>query len=251
MGTRPPRPTQRFKRGRASRAQMIFGLTPRWRPAALSRSAVKNHRRTIAQLRPGATLTLGLVFQTSQRGPQTFSAVSDLRCSRCLEFIPPVQHRPGRLLLLEYVSTAMAAAHRDAVRAPRHHRKLLLLASAGSALEQVCVHHAPAARSTLGALTLSAPAHAQAQALPRPVREHLLYCRPTANGRPGARALRERRAPLGPTLTQGPRAAEDPTHTLACPSQPARHRERSTSVKQGGGASWRPRAMRARARRPP
>ena len=191
-------------------------------------------------------MTLGRVFPRGRRGPQTFSAVSDLRCSRCLE-LPPVQHRPGRLLLLDYVSTAMAAAHRDAVRAPRHHRKLLLLASA---LEQVCVHHAPAARSTLGALTLSAPAHTRRLKLfPPSTRASCTAGRP--NGRPGARALRERRAPLGPTLTQGPRAAEDPTHTLACPSQPARHRERSTSVKQGGGASWRPRAMRARARRPP
>ena len=96
-----------------------------------------------------------------------------MRCSRCLE-LPPAQHRPGRLLLLEYVSTAMAAAHRDAVRAPRHHRKLLLLASA---LEQMCAHHAPAARSTLGALTLGAPARAQAQALPAQYAS-ILYCRP-------------------------------------------------------------------------
>ena len=53
-----------------------------------------------------------------------------------------------------------------------------------------------------------------------------------------------------PTLTQGPRAAQDRTHTLA--SQPARHRETCKhQVKPGGGASWRPRAMRASARRPP
>ena len=50
-----------------------------WSDSSLapSRSAVKNHRRTIAQLRPGATLTLGRVFLRSQRSP-------DLQC--CLGF---------------------------------------------------------------------------------------------------------------------------------------------------------------------
>ena len=52
-----------------------------WSDSSLapSRSAVKNHRRTIAQLRPGATLTLGRVFLRLQRSPA-------LR--RCLGFAP-------------------------------------------------------------------------------------------------------------------------------------------------------------------
>ena len=52
-----------------------------WSDSSLapSRSAVKNHRRAIAQLRPGATLTLGRAFLTLQRSPA-------LR--RCLGFAP-------------------------------------------------------------------------------------------------------------------------------------------------------------------
>ena len=65
-----------------------------WSDSSLapSRSAVKNHRRTIAQLRPGATLTLGRAFLRLQRSPTLRS---------CLGFapqpllIPPLQHRQG------------------------------------------------------------------------------------------------------------------------------------------------------------
>ena len=66
MSARPPRPTQRFKRGaRPARADDFWSDSP----LAPSRLAVKNHRRTIAQLLPGATLTLGRVFLRSQRSP--------------------------------------------------------------------------------------------------------------------------------------------------------------------------------------
>ena len=120
MGTRPPRPTQRFKRGRAQRAQMIFfGLTPRCGALTVGgQESSPNHRAALSWSDLDVGSSVPEVAEVPR--PSVLSRIC-ARCSRCLE-LPPVQHRPGRLLLLEYVSTAMAAAHRDAVRAPRHHR---------------------------------------------------------------------------------------------------------------------------------
>ena len=52
VGTRPPRPTQRFKRGRVPRAQMIFGLTPRWRPHGRRSRIIAEPSRSFVLERP-------------------------------------------------------------------------------------------------------------------------------------------------------------------------------------------------------
>ena len=129
----------------------------------------------------------------------------------------------------------MTAAHRDAVRAPRHHRKLLLLASAGSALEQVCVHHAPAARSTLGALTVGAPARAQAQALPAQYAS-ILYCRPT-EWTPGGEGFEGAACAAWPhTDTRPPRGRR--SHTHAGLPFTTRAPQRTIYISQTGGRGF-------------
>ena len=139
-----------------------------WSDSSLapSRSAVKNHRRTIAQLRPGATLTLGREFLRFQRSPTLRS---------CLGFapqpllIPPLQHRRGGRAAAARVRQQRCGSGSSRCRtSPRHHRKLLLLASA---LEQVCAHHAPAARSTLCPNPRCACTRAGSSSSPR-IRKH-------------------------------------------------------------------------------
>ena len=145
-----------------------------WSDSSLapSRSAVKNHRRTIAQLLPGATLTLGRVFLRSQRSP-------DLR--RCLGFalqpLPRVtagaaQARAAAAARVrQYCHGSGSSRCRTSSKTPP--QTLTTGFRTGADVRPPC----PCRTLNLGALTLGAPARAQAQALPAQYAS-ILYCRP-------------------------------------------------------------------------
>ena len=212
-----------------------------WSDSSLapSRSAVKNHRRTIAQLRPGATLTLGRAFLRLQRSPTLRS---------CLGFapqpllIPPLQHRRGGRAAAARVRQQRCGSGssrcRTSPKAPPQTPTTGFRTGAG--VRPPC----PCRTLNLGALTLGAPALAQAQALP-PEYVSIVYCTPT-EWTPGARALRERRAPRARTTTSWCRAraiglgCSPPPATAGGPHQGAhpRRADRPRRALRGARAGW-------------
>ena len=140
---------------------------------APSRSAVKNHRRTIAQLLPGATLTLGRAFLRLQRSPTLRS---------CFGFapqpllIPPLQHRRGGRAAAARVRQQRCGSGSSRCRtSPKATPQTPTTGfRTGAGVRPPC----PCRTLNLGALTLGAPALAQAQALP-PEYVSIVYCTPT------------------------------------------------------------------------
>ena len=155
-----------------------------WSDSSLapSRSAVKNHRRTIAQLRPGATLTLGRAFLRLQRSPA-------LR--RCLGFAPqPLPRVTAGAAQARAAAAARVRQYRCGSGSSRCRTNLKAPPQTpttgfrtGAGVRPPC----PCRTLNLGALTLGAPALARAQALP-PEYVSILYCRLTERA-PGGKGF--------------------------------------------------------------
>ena len=130
-----------------------------WSDSSLapSRSAVKNHRRTIAQLRPGATLTLGRAFLRLQRSPA-------LR--RCLGFAPqPLPRVTAGAAQARAAAAARVRQYRCGSGSSRCRTNLKAPPQTpttgfrtGAGVRPPC----PCRTLNLGALTLGAPALARA-----------------------------------------------------------------------------------------
>ena len=219
---RPPRGPQRFERGRVTRAQMSIGVRLLLGALAVAGGEDSTHHRSASfwnDLDDGSSVPKG-AESTS------FGAAQALLWNYSLE-LPSLQYRGGGRAAAARVRQPLplvAGAPRDAVRAQRLLRRLLLMAAA---LEQASAHPAPPPHTLATWSTLGASARSGSSSSPPSTSASCTARR--LDGRPGARALRGRRAPRTRSTTSWCRARR----ALGCsrgaaPRVPTRSRPRAS-----------------------